>query len=152
MKNSGLTKICARRTKTDCKDQAFTAYMFYSEIQQRSRHQKFWWDNCQWYFFRSRVVTCYQDKSCELSSRQLLRCSFIAFFSRSIDASRESGRFGRLVNHSKLKPNCDIQVHIDCQHCVTFLASHSISWHYWVISRWRLLRGSRGWSWWPLKT
>ena len=35
-------------------------------------------------------------------------------FVRSIDASWESGRFGRLVNHSKLKPNCDIQVHIDC--------------------------------------
>ena len=33
-------------------------------------------------------------------------------FFRSIDASWESGRFGRLVNHSKLKPNCDIQVQL----------------------------------------
>jgi len=44
-------------------------YMFYGQIQWRSRHQRF-----------------------------------------CIDASWESGRFGRLVNHSKLKPNCVIQV------------------------------------------
>jgi len=44
-------------------------YMFYSEIQWQSRHQKF-----------------------------------------CIDASWDSGRYGRLVNHSKLKPNCVIQV------------------------------------------
>ena len=62
--------------QSDGKD---ATYMFYSEIQWRSRHQKFWWDNCQWYFFRSRVATCYQDNS-ELSSRQLWRCSMLIDF------------------------------------------------------------------------
>ena len=28
----------------------------------------------------------------------------------SVDASWESGRFGRLVNHSKKRPNCEVRV------------------------------------------
>ena len=32
------------------------------------------------------------------------------FFFDSVDASRESGRYGRLVNHSRKRPNCQVQV------------------------------------------
>jgi len=65
-KGTLLSETEAKVLQSDGQD---GTYMFYSEIQWRSRHQKF-----------------------------------------CIDASWESGRFGRLVNHSKLKPNCDIQV------------------------------------------
>ena len=50
------------------------------------------------------MIICLQD-NCEDA-----QCLLI--FVSSIDASWESGRFGRLVNHSKLKPNCDIQVQL----------------------------------------
>jgi len=65
-KGTLLSETEAKVLQSDGQD---GTYMFYSEIQWRSRHQKF-----------------------------------------CIDASWDSGRFGRLVNHSKLKPNCDIQV------------------------------------------
>ena len=29
----------------------------------------------------------------------------------SVDASWDSGKFGRLVNHSKKKPNCEVKVY-----------------------------------------
>ena len=32
------------------------------------------------------------------------------FFLDSVDASRESGRYGRLVNHSRKAPNCQVKV------------------------------------------
>ena len=36
----------------------------------------------------------------------LKKIYFILIIHLSIDATRDTGRFGRLVNHSRLKPNC----------------------------------------------
>ena len=46
----------------------------------------------------------------------------------SVDASWESGRFGRLVNHSKRRPNCEVRVSslLFHQHCSSLKHNYAV--------------------------